>query len=310
MHRLVRAGVQALAAAIEPYEASAATERATAAAAAAAGGRSEAGSRRSTRDVALAGVAQLLQRRLSARSTASSDGGGGGCGSGGSSGLVTPAGGRGAPGSGGRLLELSQLAQSRPASASASASARRSSAGSRRSTRGAPPPTAVPGAGPPSFAGAMLACLEAGGRLPENKRGAWAAHRCVAEFGISEDGKAAAEAVAALKQQVGTRPRARRRRAGRAAASSRTSTGRTRVRKQPAHPHPPSLPSTPATQVNRGDFGAVASARPAAVLLLLDGWFSGFDVGRAGAAWAGRRQGWPAQAVRNAGQQLAHPPSN
>jgi hypothetical protein len=325
MHRLVKAAVQALAAAAESYEGSAAAERAAGAAAAAAaaacGSCTEAASRRTTRERAIAGVAQLLQRRLSTRSAGSGGGGGGTesvSGSGGSSGLLTPAVG-GTAGAGGGVLLLaagpsSRLLDAHPPGSQPwplplPASARRSSASSRRSTQGAPPASAVPGWGPPSFAGAMLACLEAGGRLPENKKAAWGGHRCLSDFGITEGDRAAAEAVALLKLQVRARrggvlkwlgvPRIRTV-AVLHACSVVSACPRSRPQPGPVmrerSRHPPSSPprAAPCTacrrQANRGDLSGLGAARPAHVLLLLDAWFTGFQVGsrqgRRGFVWA------------------------
>ncbi|GBF98311.1 hypothetical protein Rsub_10974 [Raphidocelis subcapitata] len=206
MHRLVKAAVRALAAGVPQYEAAAAAERLALGAAARAadrrssdgggGGGGGGGARQAVAvtaaaaapaRAALAGYGQMLQRRLSGRGERDAAGGTAGAGA--------AAGGGGAPTAvpPRRLSDLHQL--SRPPTPP---SRRRSTA----ARDGGAPPTSVPGAGPPSFAGAALACLQAKGRIPDNKRQCWGGLRCVAEFGLGEDGQALADALGQLKLQA------------------------------------------------------------------------------------------------------------
>ena len=70
-----------------------------------------------------------------------------------------------------------------------------------RDAASAPAATTVGGA-PPTYAGAMLTCLQAKGRLPQN-RPAWGGLACLAGFGLSEDAQAVSEVLGQLKLQVG-----------------------------------------------------------------------------------------------------------
>lgn len=174
LHLVVKAAVQALAAGAAPYAAAAAEERRAIAAAAAEAAAHTAGAGRDAAGAAaargaagpLGGLGGLLQRRFSGRER---EGGVAGASAAGP-----------APGS--------------PAAGSRRGTGSRDGAGA--------PATIVCGEGPPSYTGAMLACLQAKGRLPDNKP-LWAGLASLAGFGLTEDGHAAAEALGQLKLQVG-----------------------------------------------------------------------------------------------------------
>jgi hypothetical protein len=179
LHRLVKTAVQTLVGGIGPYETAAADERAAAVVAAEVGGGLV--EPRGVTHPTLSSLGLMLQRRLSSKDR----------------GVVSDF-----AGSTARSSELStptnMLLPSQQQQQPAPSSRRRSTA----SRDGLAPPTSVPSIGPPSFAGAMLACLQAHGRVPDNKKGSWAALRSLGEFGLGEEGRALADGLSQLKLRV------------------------------------------------------------------------------------------------------------